>query len=575
MSGATVERIKERLSISDVLGTYLKLENAGLNLKAKCPFHNEKTPSFFVSPARGSYYCFGCGAKGDIFTFVQEFEGVDFMGALKTLASRAGVPLEKEQPGVKKENDRLHELMEAVTSWYEANLKKHPEAGAYLKKRAFEDETVHSWRIGFAPDSWRDGRTYLKSLGFSDAELVKIGLLRNGTDGREPYDWFRSRIMFPIFDTSGRTVGFSARLFGHEEREGLPKYINSPETPLFAKSKLLYGLHLAKNSIRKRNYSILVEGQVDVVLSHQAGFDNTVASSGTALTIDQLEQLKRLSSNIIMAFDADNAGANAAIRSSRLALTLGMDVKIARLPQGVDPADAVGKDKRIWIEAIRDAVPLITFYTDLVIGTTKDVRKRDREIVSRVLPLVAAMKSATEQSRAIAEIAFKTGQREEALMQDVSRVDLMKETKNMGSSKEKGEVVSSSIIIKGQSIIRRIVALLMWQETLAKPNINISELKERLRELDSDIAVRLLEFETERDVLIYEAEVLYEASGITEREVAELVWVAKKNNIKSQYELARAELLKAEKEGNEARARELLIRCNELSKALEDSPPKR
>ncbi len=572
MSGSTVERIKEKLSISDVIGTYLKLENAGLNLKAKCPFHNEKTPSFFVSPARGSYYCFGCGAKGDIFTFVQEFEGVDFMGALKTLASRAGVPLEKEKPGMKKENDRLHDLMEAATRWFEENLKKQEGARVYLKKRAFNDDTIRSWRIGFALDSWRDGRTYLRSLGFSDDELIKVGLLRRGTDGREPYDWFRSRIMFPIFDTSGRTVGFSARLFGHEEREGLPKYINSPETPLFAKSKLLYGLHLAKNSIRKRNYSILVEGQVDVVLSHQAGFDNTVASSGTALTIEQLEQLKRLSSNIIMAFDADTAGANAAIRSSRLALTLGMDVKIARLPAGIDPADAVAKDKRIWVEAVRDAVPLITFYTDMVVANTKDVRKRDREIVSRVLPLVAAMKSATEQSRAISEIAFKTGQREEALLQDVSRVDLTKESE----TKDKNEEISSeSLVIKGHSSIRRLGALLLWQETLPEPTINLSRLREHLQELDPDSAVRLLEFETDRDVLIYEAEVLYGASGITEREVEELVAVAKKNNLRRLYELARAELLKAEKEGNEVKASELLARCNELAKALEEKPLKK
>lgn len=572
MSSSTVERIKEKLSISDVIGTYLKLENAGANLKAKCPFHNEKTPSFFVSPARGSYYCFGCGAKGDIFTFVQEFEGVDFVGALKSLALRAGVPLEKEAPAARKEYDRLYELMEIATGWYEGNLKKNGQAQVYLTKRAMSEETIRSWRIGFAPDSWRDGRAYFKGAKFSDTELVKAGLLRQGTDGREPYDWFRSRIMFPLFDTSGRTVGFSARLFGHEEREGLPKYINSPETPLFSKSRLLYGLHLAKNSIRKRNYSILVEGQVDVVLSHQAGFDNTVASSGTALTAEQLGQLKRLSPNIIMAFDADTAGANAAVRSARLALSLGMDVKIARLPRGIDPADAVAKDKTIWAKAVRDAVPLITFYTDMVIATTKDERTRDREIVSRVLPLVAAMKSATEQSRAIADIAFKTGQHEEALREDVGRVDLSKES----GENRKGEIQTEgrSVIQQGGGVLRRIAALLMWQETQTVPLIDSTEVKERLRRIDEAFLERLMEFEPERDILIYEAEVLYGASGIRDKEIDELIFIAKQDGLRQRYERARGELAKAEKEKNEKRAQELLIECDKLAKQLEEGPPK-
>jgi len=331
-----VEQIKEKLGIVDVVGQYIKLEKAGSNLKAKCPFHNEKTPSFFVSPARNSYYCFGCNAKGDIFSFVEQFEGVDFTGALKILGEKAGVQIVYERQDIRDEKSRLHSIMEDATLFFEENLNKQKKVLEYLKKRGLDDKTIKTWRVGYSPDSWSSLYEHLKGK-FNTDEINKAGLIKKSEKGGDYYDRFRGRIMFPISDNSGRIIAFSGRIFKDNENEA--KYINSPETQLFSKSKILYGYDKAKFSIRKLNFSIVVEGQMDILLSHQALFTNTVALSGTALTEEQVGLLKRLSGNVVLAFDSDSAGVASSGKSAMLMLSLGMDVKVTHLKQGEDPSD--------------------------------------------------------------------------------------------------------------------------------------------------------------------------------------------------------------------------------------------
>ena len=290
---SSVEQIKERLKIEDVVGSYIKVEKAGNNLKARCPFHNEKTPSFFISPDRGSYYCFGCGAKGDIFTFVQEFEGIDFLGSLKILADRAGVTLEKFTNKTTDKKERLYQLLEVTAKFLAENLKSEEIPLSYLKKRGLNDETIKNWKVGYVRDEWRSISDYLKSKGFLDDEIERAGISK--TEGKNTYDRFRGRIMFPIFDSAGRVIAFSGRIL-HDDGQSA-KYLNSPQTELFDKSKVLYGYDRAKQSIRKFDFSILVEGQMDLLMAHQAGFTNAVASSGTALTSEHLALLKRISNN--------------------------------------------------------------------------------------------------------------------------------------------------------------------------------------------------------------------------------------------------------------------------------------
>src|SRR3989344_1155038 len=334
-----VEQIKERLSIADVVGSYMQLTRAGASLKGICPFHSEKTPSFFVSPARGSYYCFGCQAKGDIFTFVQEFEGLDFVGALRVLASRAGVTLQRLDPKMQSEYSRLYLLLEKATRFLEDELEQSTEAKEYLKHRGLSDETRKVWRIGFAPNDWRALFNHLLKEGFKPEEMEKVGLVKRARaedgspkQGDKFYDTFRGRIMFPIQDSASRVIAFSGRILPALDDGKTGKYINSPETILFKKSEVLHGFHLAKLAIRERDGVILVEGQMDLLMAHQAGYTHTVAVSGTALTLEQLARLKRLSENVLLSLDADSAGIRASERALSLALSQGMNVKVIALP---------------------------------------------------------------------------------------------------------------------------------------------------------------------------------------------------------------------------------------------------
>ena len=261
---STVDQIKQRLSIVDVISQYARLTRAGANFKARCPFHHEKTPSFMVSPDRGTYHCFGCGVGGDIFTFVQEIEGVDFKGALKILAEKAGVLLVYD----KKEydaGDRLYVALEEAAKVYEKNLTEAHPAYAYLKKRGLTDETIRSFRLGYVADEWRTLTAHLRAKKFTDKEIEAAGLAKRTEKGL--YDRFRSRIIFSLFDPAGRPVGFSGRIFAEKGEPPMDaaKYINSPETSLYNKSRLLYGYDRAKQHIRKFNFSILVEGQMDLL----------------------------------------------------------------------------------------------------------------------------------------------------------------------------------------------------------------------------------------------------------------------------------------------------------------------
>lgn len=419
--GGNVESVKQRLDITEVISGYVKLEKAGANWKARCPFHNEKTPSFFISPARQSYYCFGCGAKGDMFTFVQEMEGIDFKTALTTLADKAGVELVLHKGGVasKALKEQLLPIVSSAASFFEAELNKNSEARKYLLKRGVSDESIKAWRLGWAPDEWRSLYHYLLSVGFDKELIVRAGLAKVSLEkeNKEPYDVFRGRIIFPLSDASGKIVGFSGRALGDME----PKYLNSPDTPLFAKSELLYGFDKAREDIRRKNYAILVEGQMDLILSHQAGVKNTVASSGTAFTELHLRNLKRYSPRIVLAFDGDSAGLLAAEKSATLALALGMEAKIARLPAGSDPAELALSDGEAWKKVLRDSLPAIEAIINIVFESEKDARKRSKLIEKKVLPLILLLGSAMEQSHYVFMVAKRVGLKEELVWEDLKK----------------------------------------------------------------------------------------------------------------------------------------------------------
>lgn len=492
----SVEKIKERLSIVDVLSSYLKLEKAGSNFKAPCPFHNEKTPSFFISPSRSSYYCFGCGAKGDIFTFVEQFEGLDFKGALKVLAQRAGVELEPykgSDPKEKNEKDRLYELMEAAAKFYEGELPKCEDAVTYLDKRGVTKESIANFRIGYAPKGWRGLSDEMRKQGFSDAELVSAGLAKHPDENPagEIYDRFRDRVMFPISDTGGRIIAFSGRML-HDDGSGMQgKYINSPETPIFKKGSTLYGLDKAKFEIRKRDAAILVEGQMDLVLSHQAGFANTVASSGTALgdslvadaergLLSGLGAVHALTKNLIVAFDADKAGLRAAGRAEKIGLSLGMNVKVAKLPSGLDPADAITqKGAAEWKKIVDSSQHIVLLYLSVLMEHPLAELTRVRAIRDKILPYIAVMPSAVERVHFIREVHLKSGIPEEALAEDVIRLMANQPTKSAPSTNETVAPAST----RGNRIEDRLLGIIFWQESLPEQAIDIAGVRTRLESI--------------------------------------------------------------------------------------------
>src|SRR3990167_3947705 len=424
--GGDVETIKERLDIAEVVGGYVKLEKAGQSFKARCPFHSEKTPSFFVSPSRQSYYCFGCGAKGDIFTFVEQTEGVEFKEALKILADRAGVELKKFSPQNKaeqSEKERILEVLEEASSFFEKELSSNISAQKYLKTRGIGEESVKNWNLGFAPAEWRSLYTHLLSLGYKEEILLKAGLVKRVEpgSGKSPYDVFRDRITFPLKDSSGTVIAFSGRALAKETE---PKYLNSPDTVVFKKHEVLYGLDKAKEKIRRKDYAVLVEGQIDLVMSHQVGIDNAIASSGTAFTAAHLERLKKLSKRIILAFDGDKAGAAAADKATELALSMGLEAKIARLPEGEDPAEVAKDDATRWKEVLRQSKPAIEHFLDLALESEPDRRKLGKLIEKKILPLIVLLESSIERSHFVSLIAKRTGIKEDIVWEDLKRVKI-------------------------------------------------------------------------------------------------------------------------------------------------------
>lgn len=574
-----VEQIKERLSIADVVGTYIKLEKAGTNYKARCPFHHEKTPSFFVSAGRNSYYCFGCGAKGDIFTFVQEFEGVDFLGALKVLAERAGIELKREDPKMRTERERLYLCLESATIFFQKNLytkSEHKDKVDYLLGRGLTKETIKEWRIGFAEDDWRTLLEYLKERKFTLSDMEKVGLIKrkDGTERKanptseDFYDRFRGRIMFPLFDSSGRVIGFSGRIFKGDEKSA--KYLNSPETELFNKSQMLYGMQKAKTAIRESDGLILVEGQMDMLMSQQAGFRNTVAVSGTALTPQHLEMVRRLTNKLTMAFDPDSAGIAAAERSARIALSIGMEVRVARLPKGEDPALLILNRPDDWKQILSSSTHIIEFMVNHIQSSALDERAKAKEIIKRALPFVASLDSSMEQSHFVNMIHRKTGIKEDAIWDDLKKVTpAVTEEKQEETQREKNTVQLS----RKNSIERKIIGIVLWQETKSAPVLDTKHIKQRLAEIiGSTHAETLSEHEKHKDELILEAELSYDKSTKLKQETEELLIYLEEDYLKEAFAKALEEMSKAERDKDSQKAQTLLARCKELSEKLSSLP---
>ncbi|MEO8638113.1 MAG: DNA primase [Candidatus Taylorbacteria bacterium] len=569
-----VEEIKEKLSVEDVLGSYLKLEKAGASFKALCPFHHEKTASFFISPARGTYYCFGCGMKGDIFSFVEEFEGVDFKGALKILAEKAGVKIVFENPKLKSEKDRLFACLEEATTFFSETLNREENGKIreYLKGRGLTPETILEWHIGFAPLDWHPVHSYLKQKGYTDSEIEKAGLIKRAEASHEKgvrfYDRFRGRIMFPINDSSGRVIGFSGRIFQDDGKSA--KYINSPETELYLKSSVLFGLDKAKSAIRQEGEIILVEGQMDIILSHQAGVRNTVALSGTAFTESHAKIIHRFSNRLILAFDPDSAGVKAARRSAVIALREGLEVKAALLPSGVDPADYILHNSKKWKDILANSVNIVHFSLAQILSSTAQKSNLPNEIKENIFPFLYPLGSSMERSQYIQEIAKKTGISENAIIEDYRKAERSYEpegeTGNQGVIREKKlEEKSHRNLVE-----RRIYGILLWQNSLGAPSIDVKRVEETLKNIIGAPGFEKMTdfFAPNKNELASEAEVLYNTANTAE-DLEELFMHLEQDYLKGNLAIEIEKLSLAEKNTDKDQIAEILKRCKELGERIQ------
>ena len=444
---SVVDEVKERLDLAEVIGRHVHLQKSGRYLKGLCPFHTEKTPSFYIFPDSQRWHCFGCGKGGDLFNFVMEYEGLDFRTALEELAHQAGVelrPRTPEQVEAESEAERLRHLLQDTADYYHTLLLTAPQAAHardYLKHRGFTGETIDTFQLGYALDNWNALRAHLLGKGYSVEEQIKAGMLVE-RDGGGTFDRFRDRVMIPIHDRRGRISAFGGRVLNPESQ---PKYMNSPQTPLFDKSNVLFGYHHATRAIREADEVIIVEGYMDVMIPHQAGFKNIVAPMGTALTEAHLKQLQRLTHRFVLAMDPDAAGIHGTLQGLETARQtldreweaifdprglvgyegrLKVDIRVVTLPEGLDPDELILDDPTRWEKLITNSQPVVRFYFEQLLQQENPREPKGKaRIVDAMLPLLSDISDSIEREAHVQDIALRLGLDARALLDRVRTRD--------------------------------------------------------------------------------------------------------------------------------------------------------
>ncbi|HCX45174.1 TPA: DNA primase [Patescibacteria group bacterium] len=504
------DQIKEKIDIAEFLKEYIQLTPAGRNFKALCPFHKESNPSFVISPDRQTWYCFGgCNDGGDIFKFLMKFENLEFYEALKILAEKAGVDFRRNPNTAAdyKQFGILYDINNSAKDFFRKNFTK--ESGQYLLSRGLTKDTIMEFEVGFAPPGSDNLLRYLVSLGFTAQDIERAGLVFK-TDRGTYWDRFRQRIMFPIFNSFGKTVGFTGRIFETGEVDPkIAKYINSPETPIFNKSRLLYGLHKSKNEIRKQDTALLVEGQMDVLMSYQDGVKNVVASSGTALGNDQLKTLRRLSSQLILSFDSDEAGQLAAERSIDLALAQDFLVSILKVPGEKDPADFIKAQPGIISQLIKESKPVRHFYFNRYLSPQVITSEADRKNnIRHILTKIKGIFSRVEQAVWLKELSNIAGIREEVLYEELEKV-VAKKVDSFSRSAEPMPVAQPESWSRRDFLAQRVIDLggavpenfkFQFSDQLAlKASLENSNLDPEKKEEELAILIRQLKIEDLKD----------------------------------------------------------------------------
>ncbi len=453
-----LEEIKKRIDIVNFIGQYLDLKKAGRNFKAICPFHQEKTPSFIVSPERQIWHCFGqCGEGGDIFGFLMKMENLDFAEAVKELAKKAGVKLTQYRPaGGERKKQLWYEINHLTAEFYHYLLVNHPvgkKALHYILGRGVSKESIKLFKIGFSPDTWRNLQAFLiRKKHYSPEDLEKTGLIIKSESGKY-YDRFRGRLIFPLKDHRGNICGFSGRILTQEAKEA--KYVNTPETPLYHKSDLLYGLFEAKEAIKEKDQIILVEGELDVISSYQVGVKNVVAIKGSALTESQVKLLERLTKNIVFALDQDAAGDQASRRGIEIADKAEMDINVVELKKGKDPDELAQKNPHLWKKLVKESVPVYDYFINSALNRFKpETIAGKRKISQELIPLLSKINNEIIRAHYARLLADKLKVSQESILEEMARLESSQrpeyesssEEQDKGSKKSRREVLEEYLL---------------------------------------------------------------------------------------------------------------------------------
>ncbi len=459
----TVQEIKSRLGILDVIRDDVQLKPAGSSWKGLCPFHHEKSPSFFVSPDRQVWHCFGCGEGGDLFAFVMKRQGLEFREALEMLAARAGVTIEHYDPRRMSEKSALLEIMRAAGELYTKLLlsREGEAARVYLKERGITEDVIDRWGIGYAPDAWDRMSLELVRRKYRTEDIRTSGLVVPRKEGGARhldsppfYDRFRNRILFPIRDLQGRTVGFGGRILDNEKQKEEPKYINTPETPIYEKGKILFALDRARHDIRTKDSVIIVEGYMDALTAHEAGYTNVVATSGTAMTTDHVQILKRFTENVVLSFDEDTAGRAAVERGIDGALAAGMNVRVLSIPDGKDPDECIRHDPKLWDAAVTNVQPFLEYVFDRAVsGNDLHTVDGKKKAAKMILTAIAKLANPIEQTHYLQKLGHLVQVHEDILRSTLTKNTASRATTASPSLAHTAPEVRSRIIRAAERIL--------------------------------------------------------------------------------------------------------------------------
>ncbi|MFA5050895.1 MAG: DNA primase [Patescibacteria group bacterium] len=596
---SVIDEIKSKLDIIDVLSEYIQLKQAGANFRAICPFHREKTPSFFISPERQIWHCFGCGKGGDIFGFIREIEGVEFPEALRILAQRAGVKIEKYDKAEVSQKTKLQDICSISAKFYHKILLESSsaeKARQYLKERELDQKTIAEFQLGFAPEKGNLLLEFLSKRGYKPAEIEASGMIVKSTRQSSYYDRFRNRIMFPIFNLFGQVVGFTGRVMpafaeatagrpDEEKNKEVAKYINTPETQIYSKSRVLYGLDKAKLEAKLQNSIILVEGNMDVIACHQFGTKNVVCTSGTALTSEQIKLLKRYTPNIILAFDVDSAGQNATQRGIDLLLQEDLNVKILNLLSGKDPDECIRKTPEIWNKAIKEPLPIMEYYFSSAIARVNPDSKilsiENKKQVSQILlPFIAKLGSPVEQGLWVKKLSNDLDISEISLHDALKKIKLPKKNKEEDNSEikekpsseeqvgdmllglilkypEKGEIANKLFFDMFVRPRAQTLAKIIKECYIKNNKIEVDQIKEALKDKDSEYIDFLF--------FLVEKEFAGQKDKEIEKEFNNLFRILKKRHLERRREKVMLELKEAEKNKNKEMVEKIIREITELS----------